>query len=149
MDEGDSSTDLWTFAFDGTCEVNALRPADFQIEVVPEVMEIPEVESLQVDENEVTLRFAEPLPLGHWTCATFRGESNRVCVARVPGDVFANGAANPQDLIGLLDCLNRPDLCLPHQCDLDWDLSCNAQDVAMEIELLEVSDVALSVPCPS
>ncbi len=83
-----------------------LRPKDFTIETKP-AGQAPVVTSVTVVGNTLTLQFDSPIPLVSWTTITYVHTGAFIQLARLPGDVSANGLTNVDDIITLVDFLNN------------------------------------------
>lgn len=119
----------------------AIAAADFTVTVEtldPPSPTAPAITSIVPSGNGVTLNLDTFIPLGAWTTFTYNGSGTSTRLGFLPGDVSGNGTSNSQDILALINSLNRvPGRIRPlYATDVNRSGAANAQDITRLIDLL-------------
>jgi hypothetical protein len=111
-------------------------PCD-SIEIVSTGGTAPGVKSCEPDGNTLHVAFDGPIPPGQWTRIIHNDMTpSATCLGFLPADVTGDQASGPLDIIRVIDCLNNVAQCAIYQCDINFSVECNAQDILGVINLL-------------
>ncbi len=122
-----------TVHFDGTVTVS--NNDEWSVQVTGDD-ESPVVDGVLFAGPTVTLQFDRPLPLGECTTITHLPTAWHTQIRSLPGDVSGDGAANPGDILTLIDHLNGISDVAEWQCDVNLSGVCNSQDILGLIDIL-------------
>ncbi|MFQ5461306.1 MAG: hypothetical protein ACE5E5_01630, partial [Phycisphaerae bacterium] len=135
------------------CSTTEMTVDDFSVSVESGVP--PLLLFVQPNGNDVTLELIQPIPVGQWTCFTHNPTQATMCLARLPGDVDADGTSTPADILALIDALNGIHPRPIHSTDADRSGVAGPEDILRVIDLLNGAaafdpwlDVAIN-PCPT
>jgi len=140
------------------CEPSALTPADLTVTLEPAGGTVPTITGVDLTGSTAMVSLDGPIPTNAWTCFELIAGGSKVCAGYLPGDVNADRASVPADVLDLIDNLNGvlvPPLPI-WQCDTDRSGACQAADVLGVIDLLNGADAfdpwlnaSLPTPCPT
>jgi hypothetical protein len=121
--------------FDGPA--SELGPQSFVIEQAGSQEPAPSITAVELlNENRVQITLSAPLIPGTRLRVGLQGSDTHVCLGYLPGDVNADGATSPLDILDLVDGLNGVTPLEAWQCDINRSAACEPQDILRLIDLL-------------
>jgi hypothetical protein len=124
--------DAVTLEFDSS--VDGLTVADFS--VIATSHPWPELIDVAVDGATAALQFDRPIQPGAWTTVQHLPSNNTVTFGALPGDVSADAASGPLDILALVDALNGVQDLAEWSTDIDRSTVTAPADVLRLIDLL-------------
>jgi hypothetical protein len=123
-------------------DASCIGVKDFVVTVSPADTPAPTVvDVVPSGGGGATLTLDFRIPPGHWTQITHNDDSpTSVCLGFLPADTDASRQSNPQDILRIIDCLNKVAICADYQLDIDRSGAGNAQDILRIIDLLNGAD---------
>ena len=111
---------------------------DIVVEVIPDSVPPPFVETLIDEVDGVLVVLDRPIPPGHWTCFSVAGTVGRTCLGYLPGDANGDGLSASGDVLSLVDAINEvPGRLLPaYSADINRSGDVTGNDVVRLIDLL-------------